>query len=150
MQVEVRRDVAAPASRVWEVLTDLRNAPEHIGGIVAVEVLDGDDGFAPGTRWRETRRMFGREAVEEMTVTAVDPGRSYTVEATSHGAHYTTVMAVEPTADLSSRVTMTFGATTDGLVARVLSNTVGRLAARATRRMCEEDLADIARAAEAG
>ncbi len=60
--------------------TDLAGAPRVVRGIDAVEVLTPGE-FGVGTRWRETRTMLGRSATEEMTVTAMEPQRSYTTEA---------------------------------------------------------------------
>ena len=59
--VEVRRHVAAPVERVWALATDLEGSPRVVRGIEAVEVLTPGP-FGVGTRWRETRRMFGRSA----------------------------------------------------------------------------------------
>lgn len=81
--IEVSQAVAAPAPVVWSLITDIEHSPEVISGIRSVERLDDGDGFGVGTRWRETRVMFGRSASEEMTITAVDPGWSYTAEAGS-------------------------------------------------------------------
>ena len=113
------RDVAAPADKVWSVLIDLDGSPSTISAISSIERLDGGDGFGVGTKWRETRTMFGREATEEMEGTSVDPGRSYTVEADGPvGVRYITTMSVEPTGE-GSRVSMKFEAEPTTLLARV-------------------------------
>lgn len=146
----VSREVAARPERTWAVATDLAHAVDVLSGVTAVERLDGGDGFGVGTRWRETRRMFGREASEEMEVTAVEPGRAYTVEADGAGAHYVSTMRVEPAGDGRSRIEMTFEAEAQGMVGRILAATVGRLAMGSTRKALAQDLADIAAAAERG
>lgn len=146
-QTTVERHVAAPREHVWAVITDLDAAPDVIGGITSIERLEGD-GFDVGTRWRETRTMFGREASETMEVTAVDPPSSYVVEADGQGAHYRTEFTLVPD-DAGTTVRMTFGAQPSGLVGKVLGATMGRLFAGATRKAIEADLDDIARAAEA-
>jgi hypothetical protein len=56
---------------------------------------------------------------------------------------------VEPDGEGRSVLSMSFGATPTGTVAKVMSATVGRLFANATRKAFEKDLADIAAAAEA-
>ncbi len=147
-QITVRRDVDAPADAVWQVMTDLERSPQVVSAIGEVERLDSGDGFGVGTRWRETRQMFGREATEEMEVTAVEPGRCYTVEADSRGAHYTSTMRVEPVDERRSRVSMVFAGEPDGLVSKVFATTIGKLFEGATRKALQSDLDDIARAAE--
>jgi large subunit ribosomal protein L30 len=44
-----------------------------------------------GTRWRETRNIYGKEAIEEMEITDFQPNKRYTVEANTHGTLYITV-----------------------------------------------------------
>lgn len=145
--VEVRRHVAAPVQRVWEIATDLAGSPQVIRGIDAVEVLTPGP-FGAGTRWRETRTMMGRSATEEMTVTAVDPQRSYRVEAASRGAEYVSTFTFTPTADGGTDVTTTFGGRPTSAVARVLGAITAPLGRRAVTKALEQDLHDIAVAAE--
>jgi uncharacterized membrane protein len=145
--VEVRRHVAAPVQRVWDVATDLAGSPQVIRGIDAVEVLTPGP-FGVGTRWRETRTMMGRSVTEEMTVTAVEPQRSYRVEAESRGAHYVSTFTFAPSADGGTDVTTTFGGRPTSTVARVLGAVTAPLGRRAVTRALEQDLHDIAAAAE--
>jgi uncharacterized membrane protein len=133
--------------RVWDVATDLAGSPEVVRGIDAVEVLTPGP-FGVGTRWRETRTMMGRSATEEMTVTAVEPQRSYRVEAASRGAHYVSTFAFTPSADGGTDVTVTFGGRPTSTVARVLGAVTAPLGRRAVTRALEQDLHDIAAAAE--
>lgn len=138
----VERTTAIPASRIWEAITDLERWADRISGITEVTRLDGGTGFGVGTRWRETRTMFGKAATEEMEVTAIDEGRSYTVKAGGRGADYTSVWAVEPDGNQST-LTMTFSAETTGLVARAMALTLGKLFEGATRKAMEKDFDDI-------
>jgi carbon monoxide dehydrogenase subunit G len=149
MRLTVGRDVAAPREAVWSVMTDLERWPAVLSGVARVERLDGGDRFDVGTRWAETRTMLGRESTQQMEVTAVEDGTAYTVTSTSGATTYTSVLHVETLGDARSRLTMTFGARTSGVVATVLGATLGRLFLGATRRMLEADLMDVAAAAEA-
>lgn len=148
MKLEATREIAAPPEIVWQIVTNIANSSNVISGIESVEVLEGLD-FGVGTRWRETRIMFGRAATEEMTVTAVDPGRSYTTEAGNRGAQYLSVLTVERVSEVASRLTMTFSAEATTLPSRILTATIGKLLIGATRKALEADLADLASAAEA-
>ncbi|MGB5755964.1 MAG: SRPBCC family protein [Acidimicrobiales bacterium] len=146
-ELTVSLEVAAEPESVWAIITDLDAFERAISAIEKVERLDDGDGFEVGTRWRETRKMFGRTATEEMEVTSIDDGRSYVTEADSHGAHYRTVMAVELSASGGTRLSTTFGAEPHGLVTKVVAATVGRLFERATQKALKKDLAEIATAA---
>lgn len=147
-QVTVERRVAASPGRVWEVLTDLEGSPDVIEAIDSVDIHT-DPPFGVGTRWTETRTIFKRQATETMEVTAIDPGRSYVVEAVGTGATYRSEFRVEQAGD-GAVVIMTFGAEPLGFTGKLLEHTVGRLFAGATRKAVEADLDDIARAAERG
>jgi uncharacterized protein YndB with AHSA1/START domain len=59
--------ITAPAERVFEAMTDPTAWPLWMQGLVKVEVLT-DLPFQPGTRWRETRKMYGKEASEVFEV----------------------------------------------------------------------------------
>ncbi len=141
-EIELIKTIAAPPAVVWDVIADLDASPDYTRGISAVERLDGGGEVGVGTRWRETRVMLGREATEELEITALDPGRSYTVEADNHGAHYRTVLAVVPHGEKTD-LTMTFAAEPSGLVGKVMATTLGKLFEGATRKALEADLDDI-------
>ena len=146
--ISVERAVAAPPSVVWGIITDLDRSAGVIASITAIERIDEGTGFGVGTRWRETRTLFGRQATEVLEVTAIEDGRSYTVEADSRGAHYRSVLSVEPDG-AGSRLSMSFEAEPSGTVAKLMAATIGRLFEGSTRKALKQDLDDIAAAAEA-
>ncbi|NNC40738.1 MAG: SRPBCC family protein [Acidimicrobiia bacterium] len=146
-ELVVTHDSSAGPEKVWSVLTDLDNAANTVSAIEKIERLAGGGGFELGTSWRETRTMFGKTATEDMTVTELDPGRSYKTEARSHGAHYVSTNRVDPI-EGGSRITVTFGAEPTSVLARVFAVTIGRLFDNATRKALAKDLAEIAATAE--
>lgn len=148
MEMQVSREIAASPHRVWALITDLDDAPQLLSGVVQVERLGGPD-FGIGTRWRETRVMFEREATEEMEVTAVDAGRRYEVTADAGSTSYRTVMSVEPLGNDRCRLSMSFAAESSSVTGKLAAATIGRLFQKSTRKMCEQDLEDIAATAEA-
>ena len=93
-----------PQDIVWEVMADLENAADRVQAIVKLKILT-DGPIGQGTRFRETRIMFKKEATEEMEITAWDPPNSYTTEADGCGCHYTTVITCEGDGD-GTKVTM--------------------------------------------
>lgn len=146
--IVVGREVDAAAPDVWRVVTDLGAADRVLTAVRSIERLDAGEGFGVGTRWRETRVMFGREATAEMEVVDVDPGRAYTVVSEDRGTRYRSTVTVDAIDDRRSRVEMTFGGEAAGTVGRILAATVGRLFAGSTRKALRQDLDEIAAAAE--
>ena len=65
-----------PLSReqVFEGLTNLNNAHKWMNGFIRIEPIKGTR-IEPGAVWRETRKLYGREATEEFEVTAIIPNR---------------------------------------------------------------------------
>lgn len=147
-KIHVEREVAAPAGRVWAVMTDVDRTPDVLSSVRTVERIDGGDRFGVGTQWRETRMMMGRESTELMQVTDIDPGRSYTIEAASRGSRFATLLTVEPRDDDRSRVTMMLEIWPTGLAGRIAAATVGRLLRGTIRKGLVQDLDEIALAAE--
>lgn len=146
----LHRTVHAPVHQVWAVLTDLDHAQERLSAVTRVQILT-DGPYAVGTRWRETRRVFGSEATEEMWVSDNDPLRSTVVEAASGDTVYRTTFTLTPVEAYTTELTMTFAATgpeSQG-VRRVLRGLLAGIGLRATRTMLERDLKDIAAAAVA-
>jgi uncharacterized protein YndB with AHSA1/START domain len=107
--VSSERLIDAPAEQVWRVLTDMEGAPRVLTGVDAVEVFTPGP-FAVGTRWRETRRMFGTQATEEMRVTACEAPHRYTTEADSHGSHYVSGFTLTPQGPDATLVRFDFSA----------------------------------------
>lgn len=141
----VRREIAAPVTRVFEFATDFRNAPGRIRAIQKVEILTPGP-TRVGTRFRETRRMFGRPATEELTVTAFEPGKRVALSATNCGCRYQSEFRFHEQAG-RTLVEFEFPATPLSLLAKVLS-VVFRPMLKKMVGECSKDLDDLARAAE--
>lgn len=148
MQIDVSQRISAPAESVWDLITDLEGSAQVISGINTVEILSDPGPFAVGTRWRESRTMFGKEATEVMEVSALTPGESYTTVAESHGARYESSLTVLADGPDSCTLTMTFSGEPTSPAGKLMAATVGRLFAGATRKALAHDLSDIAAAAE--
>ncbi|QES51565.1 polyketide cyclase/dehydrase [Streptomyces venezuelae] len=147
-EVSVEREIAAPMDEVWQALTDLESMPLVLSGVDAVEVLTPGP-FGVGTRWRETRRMFGKSATEEMWVTACDTPERYVAEADNAGMHYVSEFRLTERAPGRTAVRMTFSAQPQAggklpLLTRLLSG----LGARAVAKAIARDLADVAASVE--
>lgn len=146
MKVDLEVDVAAPPARAFHVFTDVPGAPGRVSGIKKVEMLTPPP-VGVGTRWKETRLMFGREATETMWVAAFEPPRRAVMESDSCGARMTFTFTFEPSAK-GTRVRMQ-------MATRALTWTtwffapLGVLFAGFAKKMMRKDLEDLAKAAAA-
>lgn len=159
--IRVSRHVEAPAAVVWQVITDLEGMAGLLPDIVRLERLsdDGPGTYRRGTRWRETRRMFGREATETMEVTAVDPERRTDIVAEHGDVRYDTGFDLTPAGNGAepdgTDLVFRFDATqvgepatgVKGLAERVGMTVMGPLAMRVTRKQMERELSLIAQRA---
>ncbi len=138
--------IAAPPEDVFALSTDLDRWSKAIKSIVRVEKLTPGP-VAVGTRFKETRVMFGREATEEMTFTQLDPPRGYTLEANSCGCLYRSVITIDRKGD-GSELTMTFDAKPLTFFAKLMSP-LGKLMAGTMKKCISQDLDHLKAALEA-
>lgn len=138
----------APADAVWAVLVDVEGAKATLSGVTKIEVLTPGQ-YTEGFRWRETRKMLGKEQTEEMWVASVDAPRSTTIRSDSRGTAYTTRFTLAPTDD-GTNVTMFFGAELErpGVGSRLMMAMFGRLGMRIVRKAMDKDLRQIVAKAE--
>ena len=90
MQLKLEIEIAAAPKKVWKVLADIDGAVGRISGIEKIEVLERPKKKQDlvGLKWRETRLMWGKEAVETMWITDAVENQFYRTRAESHGAVY--------------------------------------------------------------
>jgi len=140
--VTVIRHFNAPVNRVFEVLSDIDRAAERIQAIAKLEKLTAGP-VGVGTRFRETRVLFKKEATEEMEFTRFEPGRSYTVEAESCGAHYVSTYDFKSSRS-GTDVTLTFEARPVTFMAKLMTmSPLGLLMKGMVRKCFEKDLDDL-------
>ncbi len=146
--IALSRHVAAEPEQVWRVLTDIPGAAGTLRGVDSVEMLS-EPPYGVGTRWRETRTMFGKKTTEEMWVAAADAPHSTVVEAESAGTHYTTTFTVEPSGQ-GSLLKLEFAGklVSESRWQRILWKAFGRIGLRAASKTMRVDLDDTAAAAE--
>ena len=108
MKIEVETDIAAPPDVVFATVTDVPNWPNFVPAIEQLEILTSSP-VGVGTKFRETRTMFGRKATEEMTVAVHDPPRRFDLTAENHGTRYLARHEITPPPG-GSRLRLEFGA----------------------------------------
>jgi carbon monoxide dehydrogenase subunit G len=145
MKIALEIDVAAPPEVVFATVTDVANWPSFVRGIDKLELLTpGPVGV--GTKFRETRTMFGRSATEEMTVAAHDPPRRFDLTAENHGTRYLARHEILPAA-AGARLRLEFGGTAQTLAAK-LGMAIGFLFKGAVTRQLQADLEQLKAEAE--
>jgi hypothetical protein len=138
--------IGAPIDRVFAIMTNFAHAPNVIQGITKVEVLSAGP-VGVGTRFKETRVMFGRDATETMEVTAFDAPRSYTLTALSCGVEFKSAFLFEPDG-AGTKVTLSLQGKPRTLLARILSPISRMLMGPMMKKCIVKDMEDVKRAAE--
>lgn len=134
-----------PRDQVFRLFTELDRMPDRIGGVTSVEKLTAGP-VGVGTRFSETREIFGKSATEEMEFTDFQQDESYTVECDSHGTHYRSVYQFEPVGNCTD-VNVQFEAKPVTLMAKLLSP-LGWLMIGTTKKIFQSDVEDLKKVAE--
>lgn len=146
-KVSFSQRIECPRKDVFRLFADLEQLPNRVSGIKGIEKLTiGPVGV--GTRFRETREMFGKSATEEMEFTDFQTDESYTVECESHGAHYRSVYQFEPIGD-KTEVNVRFEVKPMTLKARLLFP-LGWLMLGTTKKFLQNDVDALKKVAESG
>jgi len=155
MNITVSQNINAPIQRVFATAADIPNCATFIEGIETIETLteappaENNLGIVgKGYTWRETRIMFGKKATEDMTITEWAPPNAYTVEARSHGSFYISHLTFKQIDEESSSITMSFNATPETFMAKVMMKAFAFMTKKLTQCLVE-DLQNIKATAEA-
>ena len=143
--LEISAAIAAPPHKVFALFSDLEHAAENIGAIKKLELVTPGP-MRKGTRFRETRVMYGKECTEEMEVSDFEPGKSYTVTAGSCGARFATRFDFRAEGS-GTRVDVKVDATPVSLFAKLMSPLSG-LMMKSMKKCFEQDLHDLKAVAE--
>lgn len=68
---EVKRSIQVSAQNAYKALIDLDSAMNWMNGLVGIEREDSGP-LKVGSQWKETRKMFGKEASEHFEVVELD------------------------------------------------------------------------------
>ena len=139
-QFTVEKYIEAPREVVFDAALDLHSAAENIRGIEKLEVLtEGPIGL--GTRFRETRIMFKKEATEVMEITVFERPSRYVFEAESHGSKYLTSYDLVQEGS-GTKLVMVFSAEPQTFFAKVMG-VVFSFMLKACMKEVEKDLDDL-------
>jgi hypothetical protein len=129
------------------VASDFAHASEHIRAIQKLEVLTPGP-IGAGTVFRETRGAPGRRGTTlDMTISAWDPPRSYSLRGAAAGYVFDSEIRCVPLGGSGTRLEMEIVGRPTNVVAKLFSPLFS-LMSRMMVKQCAKDLADIAAAAE--
>jgi len=133
-------EIQAPADVVWRVYADVERWPEWTASMGEVAFVEGG-ALGEGAAVRIKQPRLPRVT---WVVTALTPGRSWTWEARSPGAHTVARHVVTPVGDGTTRVEQSIDQ------AGPIGALVGRLAAGLTRRYLRMEAEGLKAASERG
>jgi uncharacterized protein YndB with AHSA1/START domain len=114
---DITVDIDAPPERVWEVMIDVERWHEWTPSITSIKRLDTGE-FREGSRVRIKQPKL---AATVMTVTHLEPGRSFTWQTRAPGLEVTAGHSVTPVGNGSqARLTLYFDGFVGGLFARAM------------------------------
>ena len=145
--ISISRTIDAPSSTVFRHATNVETWAEVVPAIERIEMLTPGP-VEVGTRFRETRKMMGREASEEMEFLVLDEPHRYVLGAESHGCRYRTEFVLTPDGD-GTKLTMNFGAEPLTFFAKIMSFLMKPFTKKMAE-MCGKDLDAIAAHIESG
>ncbi len=138
--INLSTHVAAPIEQVFEAFSNFEMADQTVDAIIRVKMLtDGPVGV--GTKFEETRVMFGREATEEMEVTAFEPNKLYTVSADTCGARFDSTFHFKSDA-AGTRVEMQLATRATTMMARLMWP-IGKLMMGSMKKMMQTDMDNV-------
>jgi carbon monoxide dehydrogenase subunit G len=140
MKMTMTTWIACAPEVAFARFADLPNLAGRVSGITKVEMLTPGP-VAVGTKYKETRTMFGRDATEEFTVTALEPGKVLTLTCHSCGVRYTATHTFTPEAN-GTRVTLTMDGKTTTFSAW-LFQPLGWLMKGTMQKMIQKDLDEM-------
>lgn len=138
--IERQIEIAAPAARVWQVMTDVDRWPDWTASVSRVERVDN----TPLTIGSKVRISQPRLSTAVWTVTALEHERYLEWQAPVPGLHSVGMHRIEPLTGESVRVTLAIR--WSGVLAPVIRLLFGRL----SRRYVEMEAQGLKRRSEQG
>lgn len=148
------RDIPAEPDRVWKVLTDVESASQVRSSVRDVEKTS-EGPFRIGSRWRQTGRVDGQDVTQEVEVTEVEALGKAVLVARGEGGERTTTYRLEAlhpgtrlTATVEGGVASSSAEGAGGVLRKAFNAVTSTLSRNEPDAELEQDLADIAAAAE--
>ncbi len=138
--MKLGQTVNAPIDKVFHVFADIGNVAERVDGIQHVEILT-DGPVGKGTRFKETRVMFGCKSTEEMEITEYITNDLYVIEADTCGSHFKSTFRFRPKGKHTA-VDVEFETRAVSLFARLMQP-LGRIMAGSMKKCLLSDIEQL-------
>ncbi len=142
MAVTVEIEINKSKDIVWKAITDIENCERMISSIIRIKLLHQPSDGLVGLKWEETRKMFGKEAMETMWITDSVVNDYYCTRAESHGAVYVTKLELNDS-DNGTLLTMSFNGVAQTTIAKIMSFIMGPFIRKSIKKALIKDLEDI-------
>jgi len=142
MKLCVDVEINSPKDKVWSVVSDIENCSSVISAIVDLEILEKPELGLLGLKWKETRKMFGKESSETMWITDCVEEEYYCTRAENCGAIYITKISLEENAG-KTLLSMSFSGETDTFWVKIVSALMGVFIKKSMIDALQNDLNDI-------
>lgn len=146
-KVSAETHIAADVNRVFDAFADVPNWANQVSAIKRIEMLT-EGAIGVGTRFKETRVIFKKEATETMEFTSFDRPSQFTLEAESCGAHHVTVHRFTPDGN-GTKVTVEMTSTAVTFFAKLMTPLSG-LMLKSCAKLFMRDLEDVRAILEGG
>ena len=120
MKATASTTIKANKSDVWDTVTDIEKAKDRIECIKDITVLENPGSGLVGLKWKETREMFGKEAVETMWITEAKTNEYYITEARNCGCVYHSKVELKGQ-DGNVELVMTFQSKPESFFAKLMT-----------------------------
>ncbi|WP_127716768.1 SRPBCC family protein [Halobacteriovorax sp. HLS] len=146
MAVSASETIKASIDQVWACVIDIERAKDRIECIKDIEILEKPHSGVVGLKWRETREMFGKEAVETMWITEARENEYYITEANNCGCLYHSTISLKDLGDCVE-LSMSFKATAQSFSAKLMSPLMFLMGGM-IKKAFKKDLQDIKKSLE--
>jgi ribosome-associated toxin RatA of RatAB toxin-antitoxin module len=119
MIIQAECVIPASQSKCFEAFSDLNSLADKVAAIKKIEILTSGS-IGVGTKFKETRVMFGKESSEVMEITLFEPSSHIREEAHSSGMHYVSDWKFTEM-DGQTRVSITFKIKAETILAKLMT-----------------------------
>ncbi len=119
MKIQAECKIPASKSKCFEAFSDLNNLSDKVTAITQIELLTPGE-IGVGTKFKETRVMFGKESSEVMDITLFEPDSHIREEAHSSDIHYISDWKFTES-DGQTTVSITFNVQAQTIIGKLMS-----------------------------